>query len=161
MLNDFLSNRRGVSPLIATMILIGVSVILGAVVMSWGESYIEDRAEFVTGNSACTNVYFSIIKSGGQDLACYTDSSLEVSLDNGPRSSIYDFGVRVVGSSGILNVESTLSTPLLEGSGFKLVVPFANIGDVSQVKITPKVSSGNEFLLCDEKSIIVEPVRKC
>lgn len=40
-------DKRGISPLLSTLVLIAISIGLGAVVMSWGRGYIEERAEFV------------------------------------------------------------------------------------------------------------------
>ena len=37
-------SKKGISPLIATVLLIAFAVALGAVVMNWGRSYVEDTA---------------------------------------------------------------------------------------------------------------------
>ena len=61
-------NNRGVSPLIATLILILISAGLGGVVMAYGESYIEERAEFVGrayDTATCTDTGLSFTKING------------------------------------------------------------------------------------------------
>lgn len=45
-------SKRGISPLIATVLLIAFAVALGAVVMSWGRGYIESTATFAEEKSA-------------------------------------------------------------------------------------------------------------
>jgi len=44
-------NKKAVSPLIATVLLIAFAVALGAVVMNWGRSYVETTAEYAERGS--------------------------------------------------------------------------------------------------------------
>jgi len=47
-------NRRGLSPLVATVLLIAFAVALGAVIMSLGKSYVESIPEEIsTGDAVC------------------------------------------------------------------------------------------------------------
>ena len=47
-------NRRGLSPLVATVLLIAFAVALGAVIMSLGKSYVESILEEIsTGDAVC------------------------------------------------------------------------------------------------------------
>ena len=41
--------KQAISPLVATILLLAFSIAIGAVVMSWGESYVEEKANFVQG----------------------------------------------------------------------------------------------------------------
>lgn len=45
------NNKKGVSPLIATVLLIAFAVALGAIVMNWGRSYVEDTQDFARESS--------------------------------------------------------------------------------------------------------------
>ena len=44
-------NKKAVSPLIATVLLIAFAVALGAVVMNWGRSYVETTAKYAEEKS--------------------------------------------------------------------------------------------------------------
>ena len=46
-------NRRGLSPLVATVLLIAFAVALGAVIMSLGKSYVESIPETPVGAAIC------------------------------------------------------------------------------------------------------------
>lgn len=45
------NNKKGVSPLIATVLLIAFAVALGAIVMNWGRAYVEDTQDFARDSS--------------------------------------------------------------------------------------------------------------
>ena len=49
---NLLKNKRGISPLIATVLLIAFAVALGAVVMTWGKSYITNLTTYAEEKSA-------------------------------------------------------------------------------------------------------------
>jgi flagellin-like protein len=51
MLPKKLMNKKGVSPLIATVLLIAFAVALGAIVMNWGRGYVEDTQSFARSTS--------------------------------------------------------------------------------------------------------------
>jgi len=46
-----MSNKKGVSPLIATVLLIAFAVALGAIVMNWGRTYIDETQDFAKESS--------------------------------------------------------------------------------------------------------------
>ena len=85
-------NKRGISPLFATILLIAFSIALGAVVMSWGEAYIEEKAEFAKGvqevSRGCNNVFFSILSVKATPQICQKGNTIEVFLDNGPNAHL-------------------------------------------------------------------------
>lgn len=61
--------KRGISPLIATVLLIGFIVALVAVVMLWGKGFIQEKAEkegkLAQAQLSCNNVDIDIKLSGG------------------------------------------------------------------------------------------------
>jgi len=73
-----LQSRKGISPLIATVLLIAFAVALGAVVMSWGRGYIETTATFAEEKSAaemrCTmDVELDYAIVNNQKKVCFGD----------------------------------------------------------------------------------------
>ena len=158
------SDKRGISPLIATILLIAFSILLGAVVMSWGESYIEEKAEFVTGVqelvAGCDAVDLRVLELRGVPQACQRGESLEVWLDNGPSSDLFDVHARVVGTVASVTHES-VSGPILKGSAVKTIVPASGVGPVLQLKLTPKIMPGTEVIFCAKNAIVVENIGLC
>ena len=163
---SFMHNKRGVSPLIATILLILMSVGMGVAVMSWGEDYIEEKAEFVQGVqetvTSCDTVAFSVITiSGVQQLCQQGDATLKGLIDNGPDADIADFHARLVGVKGIYVQESTLAQPLPRASATPLTIATDDIGIVQQVKLTPQIMTGGTKTQCTKQAVLVENIKQC
>lgn len=158
-------SKKAVSPLIATILLIVFSIALGAVVMSWGEAYIEEKAEFVKGTqetvAGCDATVLKIIKVGGVPQVCVRDDVIEVFIENGPNTEVYDIHARVVGTEGIANRESILDAPLMSGDAKKVMFRFNPVGQIRQVKLTPMILRAGALTPCLEQGIIVENVNPC
>ncbi len=159
-------NKKAVSPLVATLLLIAFAVALGFIVMNWGNSYIEEKAEFTVGPkdvSSCNLVELSIIKVGGMEKICYNpaDYSIEVFLENGPEIRIDDLQVRIIGSSGIFSLDSVLDMPLERATARQVKFSYSpEIGGIQQVKLIPKVGL-REPLFCTKKAVVSEDIQQC
>lgn len=157
--------KQAISPLFATILLVAFSVGLGAVVMTWGEEYVAEKAEFVQGAreaiSACDSASFNLINVGGAPQICYRKNVLELSIDNGPDMEIFDFHARLLGTAGAHTDESILNAPLKKLHAAKASVTFQNIGTLKQVKLVPKVSVLGDIIFCKDKSMTVENISAC
>ncbi len=158
-----MTNKRGISPLFATILLIALSVGMGIAVMSWGEDYIEERAEFVQGvqetMTSCDMVSFSIIRIGGVDQLCTADGTVKGLIDNGPDMNIAGIHARIVSDAGVGVVENVLDKPLARGSAAQ--IEFNVPGNVSQIKFTPRVVIAGKTVVCSKQAIVVENIRPC
>jgi len=158
-------NKRGMSPLFATVLLIAFSVALGAVVMSWGESYIEERAEFVQGgiqevSRGCDAVFFSIMSVHATPQICQKDGTIEVFFDNGADVNLANIQAKVVGDD-VSVVDGLIKTPLVKAGSAKVVFAFQPVGQIREVKFTPIIWKGQDIVYCPQKAIRVEGVNKC
>ena len=160
--------KRGVTPLVATLLLISFSVGLGAVVMSWGQHYIEQTAEFITAAQAqplgCDPVSISFITLGGRSEVCISSISRAVKafIENGPKVAVDNIQARVVGSDDVDTVESILPSPLGRTASIKATFTHNPVGQVRQVKFTPYISVNNQKTYCDKGSVMVEdPIPEC
>jgi len=158
-------NKKGVSPLFATVLLIAFSVALGAVVMSWGESYIEEKAEFAQGvqevSRGCDNVYFSILSVNAMPQVCRSGDTIEVFLDNGPNANLLNIQAKVIGTDDVAVVDNILTKPLPKAGSVKSVFAFSPVGQVRQLRLTPVIQSGREVVYCPQRAVKVENVNKC
>jgi len=157
--------RKGITPLVATILLVAFSVGLGALVMSWGEDYIEEKAEFVQGvqevKAGCETVNFAPMTIGGVPQFCKTPDAIEVWLDNGA-SDIFNIHARVAGRDGVIVTEEIIQQPLLKEQSVKSTIPYkADIGKVLQVKLTPKIYTGNTVVSCSKQAIMLENIQNC
>ena len=158
-------SKKGVSPLVATILLILFSIALGAVVMSWGEAYIEEKAEFVQGAqetvAGCDAASLKIISISGIPQVCLRDSDIiEVFIENGA-SEVYDIHARVIGVDGVYIRESILDSPLASADARKLMFRFDSVGQIRQVKLTPVILRSGSLHPCMEKAITVENINPC
>ena len=153
-------NKKAVSPLIATLLLIFAAVVLGVLVMNWGRAQVEAGAKC----SVVTDMKF--IEIGGVDQICYSAAEkgfIEFTVENGVNVDIEKLHFRVIGSK---KVYATELTGVIEKAGaLKQTVPYNGrlFGEVKQVKITPKIIlyPGDPAILCEEQAIVAEKVRKC
>ena len=160
------SSRKAITPLVATILLVAFSVGLGALVMSWGEEYIEQKAEFVQGTaeikSGCDVAKISIIKISGQPQACFGPESIQLWIDNGPDMDLYNIHARIAGTNTVQVQEEILSQPLLKANAIKATVPYdRSIGAILQIKLTPKIWTGKDVAICAQSAITVEKIPPC
>ena len=159
-------SKKGISPLVATVLLVAFSVALGALVMSWGQEYIEEKAEFVQGmqevKSGCDVANLNIIKIGGIPQVCLKgDNKIQVWFDNGPDMDIYNIHARVAGTDGVSVQEEILKAPLLRENAVKAEFFFEPVGTLLQVKFTPKIFVIDKVYFCSQKAIAVENIPVC
>lgn len=161
-------NKRGVSPLVATLILIMFSIALGALVMNWGKAYIEERAEFVTGAKAsplsCDNIELDVIKVGGVTQACVNAAkgTLRLDLENGVGSAIDNIQLRIVGSQSVINVDKLLPSQMAKGESKTVEYPYLSAGEARQAKLTPYMLINGQPRMCTTKAIVIDgPIRPC
>ena len=159
-------SRKGITPLVATILLVAFSVGLGALVMSWGEDYIEEKAEFVQGTaevkSGCDTAQFSVIKIGGQQQACLGPNGIQLWIDNGPDIDLFNIHARIAGSNGIGVIEGILVQPLVKSNAVKVVVPFdRTISPILQIKLTPKIWTGSAAITCAQNAVTLERLQPC
>lgn len=159
-------NKRGVSPLVATILLVAFSIGLGALVMSWGEEYIEQKAEFVQGvgeaKTGCNAVEFSLIQIGGVPQVCKTADSIELWIDNGPNMDIFNIHARVAGFRDVYVDEELLDEPLMRENSVKVSIPITEeLGQILQVKLTPKIFVDNRLVTCNDQAMQIENLPVC
>ena len=157
-------NNKGISPLIATVILIAFSVLLGAIVMTWGEKYIEEKSDFANRRSevgtACETADLSIVTIQGLPQVCQRAESIEATLESG-QQPILDVHARIIGDKNTLAQESLLKTPIAGASAAKTIIYTNTADNILQVKLTPKAKEGKDTVMCPKKAIIAENIRKC
>ncbi len=158
--------RKGITPLVATILLVAFSVGLGALVMSWGEDYIEAKAEFVQGTaegkSGCDAAKLELIQIGGQPQACIGKDGIQLWIDNGPNVELYNIHARIAGQHSVEVNEEILLQPLLKSNAVKAVIPFTpNVGPILQLKLTPKLWTGKEVAVCAQSAITIEKIPFC
>lgn len=156
-------NKKAVSPLIATVLLIAFAVALGAIVMNWGESFVrktQDTASTASeGRLECTlAVDFEVINAQYEENTSDENATLSVLIRNGGDEPIAEFVAQVFtnttkGGRGVYN-----ATPLGSLDVKTLVIPInfswtlfdeglvSNVtGDkshITEIRIVPRIDTG-------------------
>lgn len=145
--------KRGISPLIATVVLVGFVVSLVLIAMLWGKNYIEElaakRGTLAEKQYACQNVEITA-KS-----ATIAGSQAKIVITNQKDQQVDK--LIFVGMKG----QESLAQPVerygtldsLEITEYE--VGFSS-GDVEKVKVIPGIKAGkNKYVTCSDKNIVV------
>ncbi|MBW2984350.1 hypothetical protein KY361_04500 [Candidatus Woesearchaeota archaeon] len=147
-------NKKGISPLISTLLLIFFAAALGIVVMSWGKTAQLEKVEA----AACDKVCLDIVKIAGEPQLCYSDGVLRYTLEN--TGAVYIDGLKLfivgdeiekieqdayIAPADIVNLESAYETKTT----------------IKKVKITPGIVVGEGREFCPKKGVEVDSIKEC
>lgn len=166
-------NKKGVSPLIATVLLIAFAVALGAVVMNWGKGYVQTQAINVETKSnaqlSCQgDIELSVYILNQRPKICYeitdTGTTLRAMLKNEGTMTIRGMSVTIISSDDdVFSLE--VDKDIIGGGVVKvdIAVNDTEFGDIKQAEFTPKilVSGVQKPVLCSKNSKNVDEIYAC
>ncbi len=170
-----LRSKRGVSPLIATVLLIAFAVALGAVVMNWGRGYVEDTANTARESSdkevkCASDVDINIVEIDSVPQICYNTSfttdntSIEFIVENKKSTNVEKIEARIIAVSSRvpliydLGDSSNLSTNVAKLLNFSYD---DDSGAPAEVKLTPYIRVGNSDEACPSSSETITNIKPC
>ncbi len=160
-------NKRGISPLIATVLLIAFAVALGAVVMNWGRSYIESTQTSVqeqadTEITCSTNVKIAAVSVGSTTKICYNDTSHQVKfiIENTGRQTIKKLKVQIINTNNTVN-STTIVQDIEPGELYSGTASYT--GSFQQLRIVPIIMVGQSYVTCSNaaKSFDTTTIHEC
>ena len=154
----FKFNKRGIAPLIATLLLISFAVSLGVVIMNFGRAQVELQAE------CPINIGLKFAVIGGENQLCYSAGKKDLSftIENGANIDVTGLIVSIIGTQKAETFE--LNNINLKKAGTYIGhvnYDSAVAGDMRQIKISPKIVLYDEEQICTEKALIAEKVVSC
>ena len=154
----FFRNKRGISPLIATVLLIAFAVALGAVVMNWGRSYIEATQTQVqqqgqTEIKCSTSVKVDAIKIGGVTKVCFDDSQHDVKfiLENIGTVNVTALKVQIINSTDGITTVAINTTEFTPGASYSGTATYS--GSFQQLRIVPTIKVGDSKVTCGNAAL--------
>ena len=149
-------SRSGLSPLIATILLIAFAVALGAVVMNWG------RNINVGENTQCNAISFDLNKKSVSNF-CFESSSgqyVEAEVINKGKAQMNLFILLVTDKGLVRQIE--LSSPLEPKTKSIIKIPYkkTDIGNIRKIYMIPKIT-GDESDICLTETIDVDGLDTC
>jgi flagellin-like protein len=148
-----MSSKKGVSPLIATVLLIAFAVSLGAVLLT-----------YMTTLGECGGVSIEIATIDNQPQICFNSNNnqLTFSLENSGRQDVEYLKLTMTGGLNVENQDELTAVGRSEVG--KVVIQYATsyLGVLQKLKITPVVDEDGEEIICGSgKSLTVEGIPEC
>jgi len=174
-----LKSKKGVSPLIATVLLIAFAVALGAVVMNWGRSYVEDTANFAREKSdlevkCSTDVRIEFLRIKDTKRICYYDGDssnldyLNFTIQNTGTAEVKGIEINVIGGRdvNISQVDMNLSrAKLYRNDELGYTTGSDGVGEDGgeplQIKIIPQINVGGAVTSCPANALVKEDLEVC
>ena len=148
-------NKKAITPLMASVLLISFAVAVGVAVMNFGKAQVEE-------NATCPleiGIKFAVI--GGEEQVCFDSASkdLKFTLENGVNVGVSGLVVNVIGSDKAETFE--VNEVAITKAGTNLGKVNFQGGEIRQVKISPKIRLDTEELICQEQALVAESIRGC
>jgi flagellin-like protein len=159
------NSKRGVSPLIATVLLIAFAVALGAVVMNWGRAQLDPGQQ---NQGSCPSVDIAIERIGERPNVCYStsgDNLVSFLLRNNGNIAVTKFRITLI-SEQQDTYNHVLNQNIEPGETNRMQLNHpSNFGKIQKIRITPiHIADPNNPLseqICVEKSIEVLNPLQC
>ena len=156
------STKKGVSPLIATILLIAFAVALGSVVMNWGLNLnigkSSDRCrniEIKTRNIDAAEVCFGGVGQNGY---------INFIIDNIGPVDINGLDIYIIGNKKekFFNLDNILigRGALYEKKDREITYDFSSYGDIKQVKFIPKIKL-EKIEVCLNRAVDANDIKPC
>ena len=156
-------NKRGVSPLIATVLLISFAVALGSVILQIGS-----EIDFSNMGETCSGVSIEI-RDIDTSQVCYSVSGnntyLNFIIDNSGNKDIDGLTIWIRGENGLPLVEfddlSIKKGELLEIKEAALEYNFNKFGAIKYIEFIPKIKINDSSEICTKSSVRADKVGVC
>lgn len=153
--------KKGISPMIATILLIGFVIAIILLVLLWGKNYIEELAEkrglLAEKQQECTKIDLEVPK------ACWRGTTAEVVIKNKANVPIHKFVFRAVGAVGepVEKYGTQWKLGGLETKSYDLEFS-SDVGVISNIDIIPhlRVALGH-YVPCSKQTVRVRLSDNC
>ncbi len=150
--------KRGISPLIATVLLIGFTITIAAILMIWGGNLIKERAEKISARTeaqtSCTAKVEIDINSAKCDT---TEEIIKISVENKGSDSIDAFRVRIDYESGDPETTTIFNSPKFQPASQTSLKPeYDSSKTPKSVIVFPVLNKQSLSYTCSEKSKEIE-----
>ena len=149
--DNLVFNKKGISPLIATVLLIAFVILIAVLVFFWWDKIIKAQAEktgaeTVGAISCAQEVSFTI-----SNPTC-SSGTINFDVENTNTGNIYKFKIRTKDENGILEVID-LTTPLQASAATQIGVTYNDaLGTPNKIEVIPEVVSEGATVTCSEQS---------
>jgi len=153
----FFMNKRGISPLIATILIIGLTIVIAVLIFVWGGKFVRQQRDITSAEIgttvSCVGDVSLIVKN-----LCYDDNNIQLLLENKAGKDITGFVFKIADNfssydDGLVSYKSSLFNATYVGE-----IPKVN--DV--IRIYPKIMIDDEERTCSYETYKIEsPILPC
>ena len=146
----FKMNKRGISPIVATLLLLSFAITLGVFFMNFGRAQVE--------LSAVCPINIGL----KEKQICFKDNQVNFLVQNGINVNINGLIVNVIGTKKAETFELNEATIAKAGT-YNGKIPYDKSisGEIRQIKISPKITLYDEEHICIEKAVTSTNVGNC
>jgi flagellin-like protein len=149
-------NKKGISPLIATVLIIGFTVALAAVIMTWGQSFSKSMSQ---STEETTAVQLACAQDVQFDLTnvCHDGAgNLKLTVENNGNKDLDEITARIKKDQSTIDVVSALTIDVgLSAFGLDVydvfeadLVNVVNATAVTEVELIPLITVGGKQVTC-------------
>jgi len=151
-------NRKAITPLMVTFLLLSFAGAVGVVVMNLGSAQVEEQAQ------CAIDIGLKFVSISGVDDICYSSASkeLQMTIENGVNIKVEGVIVNIIGTEKAESFELNDAKVIKAGSYQGRVKYDSSVsGTIRQVKVVPKVVMYDAEEICTEQALIAENIREC
>ena len=146
--------RRGISPLIATVLLIAFAVSIGTMIMNWGKDAV------AAGDCTETKLEVQIIND--KPLFCYDtlNNRVNVMIKNTGSTDVESLKMRIISSNFDTQDVEVTDSAIDSGDIKTKNIDFTKSGTF-RVEIIPVITVGGKERICSDKDVYVDNIPSC
>lgn len=155
-------NKKGMSPLIATVLLIAFAVALGAMIMNWSTDIEESESPGKTPTTVnpCGAISIELNEVFGKKLFCYQNNTIKFNIVNTGSREITGIQLRTVDNSLQIVAKDVPSSRIAVGGTFDHTFAYDKSGKV-HVELVPYVVEDSEPYYCVKQQIVQDVLPAC
>ena len=157
-------NKRGLSPLIATILLIALSITIGAIISTFSNNFAQKSSELgdqYTLSNKCQNIDLTISRSFDEEYrVCFnsTNPSLTLVATNSGTINVDGFKVMLADRNFNSYEYEFKNISLLSGKyntlNFDINSTFASVDDIQEIRLIPYVTNDKNVMVQCPESVI-------
>jgi len=146
-------NKKAISPIISSLLLIVFAIALGIVVMSWGKGAIAKEH-----GGSCEEASVNIISLAEKPKACFSGNTLYFTIENNGQMKTTGLKVSFLGDTIF---QKDMTKGIIIGEIINADLNFADVGNIQKIKIVPKIIVEGKENVCPNGGVEIENVGEC
>ena len=146
--------HRGISPLIATVLLIAFAVSIGTMIMNWGKDAV------AVGD--CSETKLEVQMIDGKPLFCYDtlNNRINVMIKNVGSTDVNRLKMRVITPDFSTEDKDLTDSSIAAGDIKTKNIDYVHSGKF-RVEIIPIITTGGKERICSDKYVYVDDIASC